>query len=363
MFAIRPDTMRAHAPSPTLALALLLVSFATTAHAQSYLPTLIEIDGKTYNDVADPPISKAQCDAQAKLTFRVTGLPGSSSNPSYLQVWAGSACNTDTRRSTDTGKACTLIADMQPQSSAIEVPRFNIGADKFCETEGNRTLFFLGVNSLDDSLDVGNAYGVMTLPVDKTSPSAPKKVTGGSGETEIPIRWKAADEDVDHYVLVWDPAASSDPSGTAGTGATDDDAGAAPAGPGECSSRVLMAGDELPADPDDLPGDLRGKRIDGKVSSAKISGSTLGSELVAVGVIAVDLAGNPSLVSNIACLSVVPTTGFFDRYRQNGGQVEEGCTCSLPGTGANAANAWPVALALFALCARARTRTRKKRQS
>ena len=77
-------------------------------------------------------------------------------------------------------------------------------------------------------------------------------------------------------------------------------------------------------------------------------------------VVAVDLAGNASPVSNITCISVVPTTGFWGVYKDSGGTVQPGCACSLPGQPRNnpltVAAVWPVALALLGLVARTRRR-------
>ncbi len=138
MFASWPDTMRAYAPSLMTALCLSLASGASVARAQSYTVTLREIDGKAYNTVGKPPISKAQCEAKATLSFQVKGLAGSGQNPKYMQVWAGASCNTDTRRDT-TGKGCTEIADQAVASSAPDIPNFEISADKLCDSEGTRT--------------------------------------------------------------------------------------------------------------------------------------------------------------------------------------------------------------------------------
>jgi hypothetical protein len=121
-----------------------------------------------------------------------------------------------------------------------------------------------------------------------------------------------------------------------------------------------MAGDELPADPKKLPTELGGKKLTGKVSSATINGDDLGSKLAAVGVIAVDLAGNASPVSNIACVKVVPTTGFWDKYKANGGKAESGCACSLPGAPIDVAAGWPVGLVLGGLALRG-VRARRRR--
>ena len=64
-----------------------------------------------------------------------------------------------------------------------------------------------------------------------------------------------------------------------------------------------------------------------------------------------------SALSETACIDVVETTGFWDLYGQNGGTVEEGCACSLPGHGARTSRTpWLLGSALLALVALRRRR-------
>jgi hypothetical protein len=77
----------------------------------------------------------------------------------------------------------------------------------------------------------------------------------------------------------------------------------------------------------------------------------------AIAVVAIDQAGNESLVSEIACVKVVPTEGFWDRYQSDPNAVDPGCPCTAMGP-AQLESAWPIALSL-ALCGLSARRRRR----
>jgi hypothetical protein len=67
-----------------------------------------------------------------------------------------------------------------------------------------------------------------------------------------------------------------------------------------------------------------------------------------------------SPVSNIACLKVVPTSGFWDSYKTDGGEADAGCGCSVPGGAHGESRPWlsllGAALGLIWLGSRRRAR-------
>ncbi len=384
MFAFWPNTMRAHAQnlflSAFLALSAAFAIAAPTASAQ-FTVKLLSVNGAAYNVMSLRPLNKKECDSHVKLSFLIENLPGSNVNPAYIELWVGPSgtdCNVATRNTNTNGMQCMSVASKQIAKtdktiSSFEVTTAGLCGDSTNRFEGTRTLYFLGVNSLDSN-EVATVFSTYGLLIDQQPPAAPTGVSGGVGDTEIPINWSSTSSDVNHFELVWDPNASSaatydagmssmstiDASSSSSDAAVSGEDGGTVTQPNGCSSKVLMAGDEVAADPKSLPTELLGKTIEGKVVSTKVSGSELGSKLVAVGVVAVDLAGNASPVSNITCISVVPTTGFWGAYKDSGGTVQPGCTCSLPGQPRNnpltMAAVWPIALALLGLVARTRRR-------
>jgi hypothetical protein len=122
---------------------------------------------------------------------------------------------------------------------------------------------------------------------------------------------------------------------------------------GACGPTLLVAG----ASPLDLPSAVKRKKVNERTASgADIVPSDLGgAKSATIAVSAVDLAGNQGALSNLACIRVVETSGFIERFRKNGGQVETGCPCSAMGP-ARAEEAWPVGLAVLALGLSARRR-------
>jgi MYXO-CTERM domain-containing protein len=89
--------------------------------------------------------------------------------------------------------------------------------------------------------------------------------------------------------------------------------------------------------------------------------ATAGSMLAAVAVISDDLAKTTSVLSNISCLQVVETNGFWEKYKASGGDAEQGCVCSTPGAGhRGTSNAqWPWLAGLLGVVGFLRTRRRR----
>jgi hypothetical protein len=99
-----------------------------------------------------------------------------------------------------------------------------------------------------------------------------------------------------------------------------------------------------------LPSSVHRKTVNERTASGvSITPADLGgAKMASIAVSAVDLAGNQGPLSNVACIMVVPTTGFLDRYHANGGTAQTGCPCSAMGP-AQLQDAWPVGISLIAL--------------
>jgi hypothetical protein len=206
------------------------------------------------------------------------------------------------------------------------------------------------------------AYGVLTIRIDRTPPQVPTDVTGGRAETEIPPTWNQPTEQLITYWTVIDLSGQM-------TGDTDLDGGgvatdAGVMGVNACSSEYLIPGQSFDPEGLGLPVTVRTHHLETKVDRTTFNGDDfLPYTTIAAGVIAQDRAGNRSPMSNIACLLVTPTSGFWDAYQTNGGEAQGGCGCSIPGSSHTSERAWGILLAAgFGLVWRGRRRARRARR-
>jgi MYXO-CTERM domain-containing protein len=212
--------------------------------------------------------------------------------------------------------------------------------------EGDLNLYFLPAANTTEASGIVEIYGQYLLKIDKSPPTAPRDVNAGVGETAIPITWTVTSGDVANNMLIWD----TDP-----VGALEGDGGAG--GDTECSSSILMQDDDTDLAALMKLDNIRMKEVVGSVQTTTVSGSELGARRVAMAVVAEDLAGNISKISNVDCLQVVATDGFWDIYKAEGGTAEPGCACSTPGTRASLASGIvPIALVMLAWGVRRRKR-------
>jgi MYXO-CTERM domain-containing protein len=314
------------------------------------------------------PINKEQCDAKALLTFTLTGIPQGNK---YLETWAGTMCDQANRQTRVDAIPCVYVDSKEQDPVTTQDTNFQVSVEQMClQGDGAREYFVLPTNTVNTTAAV-TPFAHVTLQIDTDPPSAPTSVQGGSGETEIPVTWTQPTDAYYYWVVVDTTAGTATPdagmgvaaedSGAAPSGGAGDgtggggtggsggaagnkggsgssgSAGSAPTGPFDnggplCPSRFLIAGSKFNPK-DKLPAGVFAKFIDKKVSSTTFTGSEIGSKLAAVAVISDDLAKNNSVLSNISCLQVVETNGFWEKYKATGGDAEQGCVCSTPGAG------------------------------
>jgi MYXO-CTERM domain-containing protein len=312
------------------------------------------------------PIGKTQCDKNVDLTFRLSLLAIGSGAPKYIEVYQGVNCYSSEAKD-GIGEDCDRITYFNRNSSSIQ--DIMLPLKDFCTAEGDVTLWFLPVNTLNSTATI-QPYGVFELPLDVIPPNAPTNVKGGNGETQIRVTWERADTNIARNFVIWDPKPITDTtpvdSGVAadsGAGAEDDGGTNPETGSVDpsCVSPLLKPGEMI--DLDNLPKGLHKKQAYGDVESLELSGDEINSPRAAVAVVARDLAGNVSVLSNVACVNVVDTSGFWDDYKINGGGAEAGCACSLPGSPATGRHTAGGLLAMFAVLGLAVARLRRKRHS
>jgi MYXO-CTERM domain-containing protein len=363
---------------------------------------LNKIGADNYTDPTNRiPINKAQCDAKADLSLTLTRIP---QGFKYLETWLGTTCN-DANRANRGGTGmmnCIYVDSKEQDPVTTQDLNFQVSVEQMCrQGDGARSYFVLPVNTVMGT-DAVMTFATVTLNVDQTPPSAPTSVKGGSGETEIPVTWTQPTEAYYYWVIVDTNVganvsdagvdASADDSGAAGSGGASGDVGGAAGesggtggsggaagssgsggaagssgsggasnhGPAECASRYLTAGTHFNPQQDKLPPGVKSWFIDKKVSSTTLSGAEIGVPVGAVAVIADDLGKNESVLSNIDCVHVVKTNGFWDGYKAGGGDAQPGCACSTPGAGhrTTADSAWAWLAGLLGLAGYFRTRRR-----
>jgi hypothetical protein len=361
----------------------------TSSGAGSVRVTLISIGDDEVNTVGTIYLNRRQCQAQDDLLFKLDYVP---SNKPSLDIYTGENCASSGTRGNTTNLSCKYLDTVQTGGVTMGLMA-HVKAQKLVDdcteaSEANLKLWFLPVSMKMSVEDVNSAYGRFDrLQVDTAIPTPPVYVKGGEGENTIPVSWQGGQTHLKGFKVYIDPNAGSPGSsgggagdqGTSGSnGGVAEDGGAAgdggsaiaDAGVGvistgsvdggvitsapnpDCPSSVLFGG----GDPTELPSSVRKKTLDEpNATGTNLSPTQIGSRHAAVAVVAVDLAGNESVISNVECVNVVETTGFWDRYTTNGGEAESGCPCSAMGA-AQARDAWPVALAVIALAWSARRR-------
>ena len=303
---------------------LLLVALAASQAEAQVMATLVRIGDQEVEAISPAPLNAKQCEADANVVFELRNVDTSAKN---VDVWQGADCNTMAARIGD-AMNCVYIGTKATEEQTqleVEFPASQLaceGADKTVK------LFFLPV-TMSMAADDVTTFAEFSLEVDTLPPAAPTGVTGGSGQNQIPVSWDATESEVERFLVYWDAIPSD----------------------GACESDVIAAGDEV--DPDSPPVADNPKVAGMSATKLNLGGGDINGDRAAVAVQAQDLAGNVSPLSEIVCVDVIPTVGYYERFQQNGGGDTEGFNCNLGAQPGNAA-AWPLALALAALIMRRR---------
>jgi hypothetical protein len=243
---------------------------------------------------------------------------------------------------------CVFVRSKEKDPTTTIDTDFTIPVSAACGLgDGQRSFFILPVNTIQGTDTVTN-FSKVTLTIDTTPPTAPSSVKGGAGQTEIKVSWTQPSDTYYFWVIV-------DTNVSIGT---DLDSGIN----SDCLSTSLTAGANFDPESANLPDGIWVKHINEKASSATLSSDDFGitEGKAAVAVMAEDLGRNRSLVSNVACLDIVPTVGFWDKYKQGGGLAEQGCACTALGTDQHHAPRALGALGLVGLVWVARRRVRRR---
>ena len=312
------------------------------------------------------PVGINECDSNANVDFELDGVPDGKS----IDVYLGEGCNQVNSRDDDGTGDCDYIgnfdSELTRQQPVVITTRALMGDECSQNMESMPKIWFLAVSTPGGNEDVGKLYTMLdNLRLDTRAPAAPTGVQGGSGEKRIPVEWDASGSDLESFIVLIDPrpTAGGGAGGSGGTSGGDDEdggvdnepaTGGGSAASGECGSSVLTPRGSI----DGLPSSIKRKTInEATATGVDLSPNDIDGEIAAIAVVAVDEAGNASVMSELACVKIVPTDGFWDRYQREGDAVAGGCPCAALGP-AHLDSAWPVGLALVLIARSARRRRR-----
>jgi MYXO-CTERM domain-containing protein len=336
--------------------------------------TMVKAGGEEFAEQqrGSKPINLQAC---AQGTIEVTiSAPGVTAMYPYLEVWysTGSGmCQQGDRATRVTGSQnCTKLTHNKESGQLSGLSIFNVQVDipAVCQLnsekseglDGPKTLYFLLLQS-QGSTETAQFYKAFTIKVDTHPPEVPAISLAGSGETDIPLKWNLPVTSTGFWIAADYSQGALLGDSDAGPAAADGGAASA-----DCSSNYLKDGERF--DPAVKAEGLFTHHITSPTTEFSLDGRLFnGAKRVPIVVIAEDLAGNISNMSKPGCLTVTKTTGFWDRYKQgggeNGGLAEPGCACSVPGARSGRPStviAVPVALLLAGVFARRRIRRRAR---
>ncbi|WP_437579514.1 hypothetical protein [Sorangium sp. So ce887] len=291
-------------------------------------------------------ISREDCLTDNDLHFTVT-LSGFSASQT-LAVWISESQDCTLYSNRDTGTRCrpvwaesNLDDTMEITLSARAIAEA-LGAEE-CESTRTSTgavpiaMYFMRFESLDQ--DGPDHAKWETTKMDLQGPIPPTDVEAHPGEGRLLVDFKQnEDEDVEGYYLYCEgegqsSADASGAGGDGGAGATGGGDGGAGAAGGESGGGAAGDGSSGCQGASLVPGEVpdTAKRC-GKVGRAN-RGEAVNldnGKSYVVGVAAYDLVGNAGPLSELSCATPVDVDGFFEKYREAGGQAGGGF-CSVEG--------------------------------
>jgi hypothetical protein len=334
-----------------------LSALPVRAQGLTATPTLTQRDYQNIDDHLDW-INHKDCVEDAEFTFTL-GSTGSIPQSADLHVWAstGGALCEDTAARNDAGCKQVFQGDVFSSGSTQTIVADGVKVREILR-EGSGPLTTetpetVCDQEIEDKIDVvlrffildsgGNVLpGVATYPVsyDLVGPEPPTSVKAGVGESALIVSWNASssDEFLGRYNVYADRAGGEADAGAGGADSS-----------GSCTSDDLVPGE--------LPTISPKTQTNASTEEAEARGLTNGV-LYAVGVASIDNFNNPGPLSKLDCGTPEPVTGFFEAYRDAGGQGGGGY-CSI-GAAPSRTSAAFVALVALGLVARRRlVRTRR----
>lgn len=373
-----------------LAVSVFLLTCLTSTEVRAQFTNPIRVHGTMQAVNARAPLGMLDC---LNESVRVAvAYAGDGTIFNALETWIGAeaaSCMTMTARMPPTPTCWQIVSrTVNGQQSMYNNNDFQIPARYLIDPVGGNCrapqtsrgtintnyLSLLVVSSTGTNM-VGMSLGV---PFDLDPPSTPGDVTAVPGEGSIEVTWRYQSS-----TTTTDTDASSGTDASATTTATTDLAGFYVLCDPPAGATAGDAGSDAGSDAGlDVPGTVFGddagatcggafptidlydtaqfaryrrtERTSSNATRAVVSGLSNGGTYRCV-VVAEDLAGNRTVSSPTQCVTPVPVTDFWERYRSAGGGARPECAAH-PGDGASSRyGAFGVA-ALVALAARRRRR-------
>ena len=350
------------------ALGIFSIASLVASNAEAQLPTPafiqqggIRRDHQDPNLIGDTKFNRLDCQRDDFWEFAIA--PPMSATLYDLQVWMsrddGSTCADPTNQTPATGK-CRQVAETVVTGYSVKVKVRDVASEAWgsfdggagadiCNTtfegEATRILHFYfvagGGSTYSPPLDYKVTYDLL-------GPGPPNSVKAGIGENLLVVSYEEATNaaEVSRYRAYAEPVDAPPIDGAGGEGGAFE-----PGRTGNCTSNVLIPGKPVPADID-----VRGES---NASTLQVEAKGLTNGVTyATAVAAVDTYFNSGNLSSLACATPEPVTGFFEAYRDAGGQAGGGF-CAI-GAGRSGFAVSTVAFALFGLLLR-RARRRDAR--
>ena len=290
--------------SIVLTLASAAIASSASAQLQVTVESITDRDDNELN-LRNSPIGKnTDCDANTQVTLDLRQIPTSEA---VIDVWRGegdqNCADASNRDSTAGDSACdpvSLTVDTSINNQTEKTLTFTLDelVDDCSIGDGNYSIYFLATDTAQSEQAVdANASDVLQLTLDTTPPSPPSSVSGGSGDSAIPVSWDSnTGDDIREYFVYVD---------TSGC-------------PVDGTDNFVRFGSSLA----------------GTESSVSLDGSKLGIDFGAsasVAIVAVDQALNESEFSSTVCAERVQTDGFCDIHMREMGKCS-GCSVHIPGS-------------------------------
>ncbi|MFT3928514.1 MAG: hypothetical protein QM778_38650 [Myxococcales bacterium] len=342
---------------------------ATPSFPLSQVSVSIDSDEKERSEALY--VNKEQCEVAedgqgVTIEITVTSLSTQlNAGAGVLELWVGQYsqdCSLGSNRQTlnvslDHKTVCYQVADPIYAIDATK-QKFKLNArslfssdpsdpDVGCDLQSGQSLWILPLaNATPTSGAPGDAIAPaleIRFVVDVTALGAPTDVSGGSGETQAVVDWDAPSgaDTLTTYEIYYDLTGISESADAT------------------CSSELLVPGAEA-----GTPSEGSLERVSlGNATRKTINPGDLGlaiGEKVPLALVALDAAGNRSVLSEVVCLRMVDTQGFWDACDADASCRGGLAACSAaPWTTARedgGAFAWELAGLLFALLWRKRPR-------
>jgi len=304
--------------------------FASVGHgaAQAFDMSItgnVTIDGDTKQAGDILYINKKHCDTNATLSFDILNL-NTRTGATVVELWSGQTGSQD----------CFAASGRTKPSGQNTTPCKQIGTplQTFDKTKQHFDIKVLDAFSTDGKTCELGKYTIYVVPLMTTTPTtgvpsdgigksiyvnyyikiqplpAPLNVKGGSGDTDVKVKWSAASgaDAKTLYKIYYD----ADHSTMVTEGAT-----------GPCPSTLLVAG-QAPMD-----GVESVDKIAANEKSVDPSGWDTDYQVaIPVAVTSIDAAGNESVLSNLACVVHTKTNGFWEKCDANCKKGFDTCSAS-----------------------------------